>query len=93
MKSKIWVFMCVVLMGNIVQAQSQRVVEFEGSDSCFDGERIYSVGATTQDQSGQILICKKYDAIVPESAYRLEKGYAYWERGPAAKRIALPIRQ
>lgn len=54
------------------EADSLKFCQFHGKN--------YPINAIINISNGEKLICKAYDAIIPKSADRLEKGYTYWEK-------------
>lgn len=62
------------------------ISDINNDRSCeYDGKS-YAIGSEHKTNNQGTLACKAYDAIIPQSANRLEKGYAYWEKqNPATK--------
>lgn len=50
-----------------------------GYTTCKLEGKSYAVGSTMFTKDGLQKTCKRYDAIIPAFAKRLEKGHAYWE--------------
>jgi hypothetical protein len=59
--------------------------------SCeYDGKH-YAIGSECKINNQETLVCKAYDAIIPQSANRLEKGYAYWEKQNPATKVSTEL--
>lgn len=60
-------------------------------NSCeYDGKS-YAIGSKRRTNNHETLICKAYDAIIPQSANRLEKGYSFWEMQNAVTKISTEL--
>lgn len=78
MKKKLLV-LCLLSL-NVVSLSAQGVNNLSDADSCQFNGKTYAIGSKIRDQDASTLTCKTYDAIIPKTADRLLKGYAYWEK-------------
>lgn len=72
-------FICIAAL-NVSAQPSQRFDDQINTRSCQYNGKSYAVGSNITTQDTALLACKTYDAIIPKTADRLEKGYVYWEK-------------
>ena len=70
---------------------SQTLGDLNQDKSCQYNGMSYTVDSSLTTHDKELLTCRIYDAIIPNSADRLENGYAYWEKQMPANRVGIQL--
>lgn len=67
------------------------ISDINNDRSCEYDDKSYAIGSEHKTNNQGTLVCKAYDAIIPQSANKLEKGYAYWEKQNSATKMSAEL--